>query len=652
MEKIALIGNPNSGKSSLFNALSGLQQSVGNFPGVTVEKKSTTIESIDGEKAELIDFPGLYSLYPNSKDEQLVSDILTDETHNFHPDKIVYVVDVLQLERHLLLATQLIDMGFPLVLAVNMIDISRDKNVEVNLDFLEEKLQIPVIPVSARTKENIDELKSEVFNKDLAPRPKVLHQKLNRQKYEDLDFQVKDTMARYDIFTPWLSKVIVDNTNNDAEGTNRIDAVLTHKVIGPIIFFGLMLLVFQALFSWASYPMDYIDAGFSWLGNSVKFVLGTGWLSGLLADGIIAGIGGIVIFIPQILTLFLLLSILEEIGYMSRAIYLFDGLLRKFGLSGKSIVALVSGGACAIPAIMSTRTITNWKERLTTIMVTPLVSCSARLPVYIILIEFIIPNGNLWGVFSYQALAFMGIYLVSIFAALGSAWVMKKILKSNERSFLLLELPRYKKPIWRNVFYNVKEKVMSFIWDAGKIIFVISIVLWFLASFGPPKKMEMATLQAKDYALVNNLSNDEAADLLASTKLENSFAGHLGKAIEPVIKPLGYDWKIGIALITSFAAREVFVSTMATIYAVGSSDDESTLKQKMRKETHYLTGEKVYTAATALSLLLFYLFAMQCMSTLAVTKRETNSWRWPIIQFIFMTVMAYGAAFVAYQVLS
>ena len=652
MEKIALIGNPNSGKSSLFNSLSGLNQSVGNFPGVTVEKKTTTIKNADGESAELIDFPGLYSLYPNSKDEKLVSDVLTDQTHEYHPDKIIYVLDVLQLERHLLLATQLIDMGFPLVLAVNMIDISQEKNIDVNIDYLEDKLQVPVIPVSARTKENIDELKREIFNKDLAPRPKVLHQKLNRERYEDLDFQVQDTMARYEIYTPWLSKVIVDTTKNEGHGTNRIDTILTHKVIGPIIFFGLMLLVFQALFSWASYPMDYIDEGFTWLGNFVKYALGTGWLSGLLADGIIAGIGGIVIFIPQILTLFLLLSILEEVGYMSRAIYLFDGLLRKFGLSGKSIVALVSGGACAIPAIMSTRTITNWKERLTTIMVTPLISCSARLPVYIILIEFIIPDGNLWGIFSYQALAFMGIYLISIIAALGSAWVMKKVLKSNERSFLLLELPRYKKPIWRNVFYNVKEKVLSFVWDAGKIIFIISIILWFLASFGPPSKMDAATVAAKDYALVNNLDNQEAADLLAATKLENSFAGHLGKAIEPVIKPLGYDWKIGIALITSFAAREVFVSTMATIYAVGSSDNESTLKEKMRKERHYLTGETVYTAATAMSLLLFYLFAMQCMSTLAVTKRETNSWKWPIIQFVFMTVMAYLAAFVAYQVMS
>jgi ferrous iron transport protein B len=651
MDKIALIGNPNSGKSSIFNALSGLNQSVGNFPGVTVEKKVTTITSETDEVATLIDFPGLYSLYPNSKDEQLVSDILTDENHSSHPDRIVYVVDVLQLERHLLLATQIIDMGFPVIVAVNMIDISKEKNLNLNLSYLEDKLGVPVIPVSARTKENITELKREIFNADLTRKPKAIHQKLIRKKYDDIDFQVNDTMARFDIFSPWIPKIIIDDSKNDAKGTSKIDSIITHKIFGPIIFFAILLLVFQALFSWASIPMDYIDSAFSWLGNLTKLTLGTGWLSSLIADGIIAGIGGIVIFVPQILILFLFLGLLEEIGYMSRAIYLFDGLLRKFGLSGKSVVALVSGGACAIPAIMSTRTITNWKERLITIMVTPLISCSARLPVYIILIEFIVPEKTIGGIFSLQALFFMGIYILSVVAALGSAWVMKKVLKSNERSFLLMELPRYKKPIWRNIFLNVKEKVVSFVWEAGKIIFFISILLWFLASFGPTQKMEEAVENAKNYALVNNLDNEERAILIASTELENSFAGILGKTIEPVIKPLGYDWKIGIALITSFAAREVFVSTMATIYAVGS-EDESTLKQRMKNEKHYLTGEKVYSTATAFSLLLFYLFAMQCMSTLAITKRETNSWKWPIIQFVFMTIMAYLAAFAAYQLLS
>ncbi len=651
MEKIALIGNPNSGKSSLFNVLSGLNQSVGNFPGVTVEKKTAFIKSETDEKAQLIDFPGLYSLYPNSKDEQLVSDVLTDPSHEFHPDKIIYVADVLQLERHLLLATQLIDMGFPLVLAVNMIDISKEKKMTLDLDFLESKLKVPVIPVSARSKENIPELKREIFNKDLVARPQAIHQKLIRQSYNDLDFQVRDTMARYDIFTPWISKTIEDPSKNDAQGTNNVDRIVTHKVIGPLIFFGLMLFIFQALFSWASIPMDAIDGAFAWLGNATKFALGSGWLSSLIADGIIAGLGGIVIFIPQILVLFIFLGLLEEIGYMSRAVYLFDGLLRKFGLSGKSVVALVSGGACAIPAIMSTRTITNWKERLITILVTPLISCSARLPVYIILIEFIVPERTVWGVFSLQALFFMGIYLVSIAAALGSAWVMQKILKSTERSFLLLELPRYKKPIWRNVFLNVKEKVWSFIWEAGKIIFIISIILWFLSSFGPTEKRQKAVEEAHNYALINKLDTDERAQLIASTELEHSYAGIMGKAIEPVIKPLGYDWKIGIALITSFAAREVFVSTMATIYAVGSEDDAS-LKDRMRSETFYGTETKVYSVATALSLLVFYLFAMQCMSTLAVTKRETNSWKWPIIQFVFMTVMAYVAAFGAYQVFS
>ena len=617
MKKIAIIGNPNSGKSSLFNVLTGLNQTVGNFPGITVEKKSAKVVSEEKEEAILIDFPGLYSLYPNSKDEQLVSDVLTDATHDSHPDRIIYVADALQLDRHLLLATQIIDMGFPLVLAINMVDISKEKNIKLNLLFLEDKLGVPVIPVSARTKENIDELKREIFDEDLARRPKVIHQKITKEKNKDLDFQVKDTMSRYDIFTPWISTVVIDETKDKATRTSKIDAILTHKIIGPFIFFALMLLVFQALYSWSSVPMDLIESGFAWLGNMTKFIFGSGWFSSLIADGIIAGLGGVAVFIPQILLLFLFLGILEEIGYMSRAIYLFDGLLRRFGLSGRSVVALVSGGACAIPAIMSTRTISSWKERLITIMVTPLISCSARLPVYLILIGFIIPEKTVVGFFSLQALFFMGIYLVSIIAALGSAWVMHKIMKTNERSFLLMELPRYKKPIWRNVLLKLKEKVFSFIWDAGKIIFFISILLWSLASFGPSKNKNAAIEDAKNYALINDLSTEERANLIASTELEYSYAGILGKTIEPVIRPLGYDWKIGIALITSFAAREVFVSTMATIYAVGS-EDEKNLKEKMRDETHSISGEKVYTTATAMSLLLFYLFAMQCMSTLSL----------------------------------
>ena len=650
-EWVALIGNPNSGKSSLFNVITGLRQSVGNFPGVTVDKKIGFFKDSTDNQIDLVDFPGLYSLYPNSMDEMLVADILSDESHEFHPSKIVYVIDVLQLERQLLLATQLIDMGFPLILAVNMIDLANDKNLNIDLDYLANKLQVPVIAVSARNNENIDALKEEIASPTVNSRKKPIHQFLKKKKYDSLDFQVQDTMARYDVFTPWLNKMISDNHSNKGLGTDRIDRIITHKIFGPIIFFAIMFLLFQSLFSWASYPMDLIDELFTWLGGGVKYLLGTGWLSGLIADGILAGIGGVVIFIPQIFLLFLLIGILEEIGYMSRVVYMFDGLLQRFGLNGRSIVALVSGGACAIPAIMSTRTISNWKERLITIMVTPLISCSARIPVYIVLVGFVVPDQTVAGIFNLQGLVFMGLYLGGIVAALVSAWVFKIILKTSERSFLMIELPRYKPPIWKNVILQLKEKVWAFIWEAGKIVFFISIILWFLASYGPSDKMTMAEQSAEEYALSFNLSTDETLDLVASKRIEASYAGHLGKFIEPVIKPLGYDWKMGIALITSFAAREVFVGTMATIYAIGSSDDEATLREKMAAEINPITGEKAFTPAVALSLLIFYLFAMQCMSTLAVTKRETNSWKWPIIQFVFMTALAYIGAFIAYNLL-
>ncbi len=361
-------------------------------------------------------------------------------------------------------------------------------------------------------------------------------------------------------------------------------------------------------------------------------------------------LGGILIFIPQIAILFLLISLLEEVGYMARAVFMFDNVMQRFGMNGRSIVALVSSGACAIPAVMSTRTISNWKERLITILVSPFISCSARIPVYTVLIGFVVPAATVWGFLNVQGLAFMGLYIVSILAALGAAWVFKKILKTEERSFLMLELPEYRTPVFKNVLLNVYEKVKAFVIEAGKIIFVISIVLWLMASYGPGNKMELAEQEAISLATQNNLDEDATADLIAGKQIEASYAGHLGKFIEPVIQPLGYDWKMGIALITSFAAREVFIGTMATIYSIGSTDDEGTIRERMAKEVNPLTGEKTYNFATSLSLLVFYIFAMMCMSTLAVVKRETGGWKWPIIQFLFMTILAYVAAFAVYQI--
>ena len=410
-----------------------------------------------------------------------------------------------------------------------------------------------------------------------------------------------------------------------------------------------MLFVFQSIYAWADAPMTWIEEGFSALGSGMRSIMPEAWFTDLLVDGIITGLGGVVIFVPQITILFLLLAILDEVGYMSRAVFMFDGLMQRVGLNGRSIVALISSGACAIPAIMSTRTIANWKERLITILVSPLISCSARLPVYAVLIGFVVPKETVGGVFNSQGLAFMGLYLLGIVAALVSAWVFKMIIKSEERSFLMIELPQYKKPLIKNVLLSVKEKVMSFIIGAGKVILVISIVLWFLASYGPPIDMQNAEDTATKIASNQGLSEDEATDLIASYRLESSYAGHMGKWIEPAIAPLGFDWKMGIALITSFAAREVFVGTMATIYSVGSNDDELTVRKQMAAEINPKTGLPRYDMATSLSLLLFYVFAMQCMSTLAVTKRETKSWKWPAVQLGFMSVLAYMTSLIAYQ---
>lgn len=700
---VALVGNPNSGKSSLFNALTGLRQKVGNFPGVTVDKKTGFFEGEEGERVDLIDLPGLYSLYPNSKDEKMVLELLLNPDHPFQPEKIVYVVDPLQMERHLLLATQLVDLGFPMVLVINMIDIASENNIEIDIKRLSRELGIQVVAVSARTGENIQELKTliqqdfkrrrkspivelnqynartatEVANL-LSPklldipfgierafhvahhytwlqgidkkRVESLESFLKNARFDSLDEQVHDTMSRYSFITPLVRSVVKKKEKKTGGFTDKVDGIITNSFFGPVIFFGIMALVFQALFAWASVPADWIDALFGTAGGAIQFALGEGWLSGLLVDGILAGIGGVAVFIPQIFLLFLLLGVLEEVGYMSRAVYMFDNVLQRFGLNGRSIVALVSGGACAIPAIMSTRTISNWKERLTTIMVTPLISCSARIPVYIVLVGFVVPADQKWGFFNLQGLVFFGLYVLSIISALVSAWVFKKVLKTGEKSMLMIELPLYKKPIWKNVMINLREKLWAFVWEAGKVIFFISIILWFLASYGPKEQMKQAEVETEIYALTNNFTPEQTQNLLAARKIEASYAGHMGKFIEPVIKPLGFDWKIGIALITSFAAREVFVGTMATIYAIGSSDDEGTIRERMGKEINQETGEKVYTPAVAMSLLVFYLFAMQCMSTLAITKRETNTWKWPIIQFVYMTALAYLGSLFVFQV--
>ncbi len=685
----------------MFNQLTGLRQKVGNFPGVTVDKRQGKTLLAEGLWVTVIDFPGTYSLYPTALDERIVVNTFTNPDDVNYPDAVLYVADLTQLEKHMLLLTQIHDLGIPVLLALNMADAAREDKIEVNAEELAVQLDMPAIKISARTGEGFTELKEQLllmlekksgarkvkpfynfsepeklvlrhlsnYNSSTGDYQKLLlahHYKwlsfldpdqkeklkaaVESAEMNDLKLQVVETLGRFDRIEPIVRRVQTKTGSDDENLTDKIDRIVTHRLVGPVIFFALMFLVFQAIFTFATYPMDWIESIFGFAGSFIATSFSESWLTSLLTDGVLAGISGVVVFIPQIAILFFLISILEETGYMTRAVYLFDNLMRRFGLNGRSIVGLVSGAACAIPAIMSTRTISNWKERLITIMVTPLISCSARIPVYTVLIGFVVPSTIVGGIFNMQGLAFMGLYLLGIVAALISAWVFKLILKTEEMSFLLLELPVYRRPSLKNVFYTVWEKTKTFIVEAGKIIFVISIILWFLASFGPEKAMQSAEAEVSQITATQTLSEQEIEDLRASKKIEASYAGHIGKFIEPAIKPLGFDWKIGIALITSFAAREVFVGTMATIYSIGSHDDEFSVREKLRQAKNPETGELVYNWVTSLSLLIFYVFAMQCMSTLAVTRRETKSWKWPLIQFVFMTGLAYLGSLFVFQV--
>lgn len=698
-KKIALLGNPNAGKSSLFNQLTGLRQKVGNFPGVTVERKSGFCRLDDKHEIEVVDLPGTYSLYPTSLDERIAVNALINTKHQDYPDAILYIADVMNLERHLLLLTQIIDLDFPVLLAINMNDIAEKQHVYCDISKLSNELNIDVVKINGRTGDGIKEVKkklAELFLKpDKANENKrfytlspdeiiiseiiakhsalkndyhglvILHHlqhisflnkeikqdlgnKLKEQAFDSINNQMEEIMHRYQLFTPIVNSVLSKSFINTNSITDKIDRVVTHKIAGPLIFFLLMFFVFQAIFSWSVVPMDWIDLQFAYLATTLQNILSENIFSRLLTEGLIPGISGILVFVPQITILFLLITLLEEIGYMSRAVFMFDNIMQKFGLNGRSIVALISGAACAIPAIMSTRTISNWKERLITILVTPFISCSARIPVFAILISFVMPSYKI-GFFNSQGIVFMILYMLGITAALFSAYVFKKILKTEQNSFLMLELPEYKKPHWKNVTYTLYEKVSSFVFGAGKIILIVSLLLWFLASFGPAEKMKQAVELATIESSLLNYDKATTELHVAAKKLEYSYAGYAGRLIEPVIRPLGYDWKIGIALITSFAAREVFVGTISTLYSVGKNADNLTIKQKLQQEKN-ANGQPVFTFAVALSLILFYLLAMQCMSTLATVYRETKSWKWPVLQFVFMTGSAYVVSLIAYQV--
>ena len=700
--KIALLGNPNSGKSSLFNQLTGLNQKIGNFPGVTVEKRSGTCLLPNGTLTEIIDLPGIYSIYPRSLDEQIVAEILLDHHTVNTPDKIVVIADATNLKRGLLLLTQIIDIGLPTILALNMMDLVAKAGISYDIKKLSKKLGVPVVPINARKGIGMEELKKQlsqplplpeksvftVWDEALAPvkeirtkigidndyeayqfleQPKslkflskenqlVVDQVRSSYNFFPGKFQGAETIQRYSAIQDLLNEVTLKTADLSWKNySSRLDRVLTHKIWGYLIFFAVLFLIFQSIFAWATVPMDFIDAQFANLSIYLHSVLPPGPLTSLLADGIVPGMGGIIIFVPQIAILFAFISILEESGYMARVVFLMDKVMRKFGLNGKSVVPLMSGVACAIPAIMATRTIDNWKERTITILVTPLMSCSARLPVFTILIALIVPDQKALGFFNLQGLALMGLYLLGFVAALGSALIMKLLIRVKERSYLIMELPTYRLPKWSNVGYTIVEKTKTFVLEAGKIIMAISIILWVLASYGPGDKIQNARENVVNESENLRLSEQGLENRIAAYKLEHSYAGIIGKAMEPVIKPLGYDWKIGIALITSFAAREVFVGTMATIYSIGSvgnDKDNSTIKTRLRQEINPETGGPRFTPAVGFSLLIFYTFAMQCMSTIAVVYRETKGWKWPVIQLAYMSALAYFSALAVYQVLS
>ena len=684
--KIALAGNPNSGKSTLFNAMTGLNQSVGNYPGITVDKRLGKFKLNDSIGATLIDLPGTYSLYNTSLDETITHQILCNKNNLDYPDVTIVILDACNLRKSLLLLSQLIDLNKKVIVALNMIDLARDMGIVIDINHLEEKLGVSVIPINARKRNGIDDLKEAILCIK-SPRKKILDtrevfpeiiDKVNKirgntngyvsflslcrdylentatikiklevlkkeKEFVPARYAAKETIRRYKKIDYILSQCVGENKELIKRNfTKRIDDLLLHPILGYGIFLLVLLLMFQAIFSWSQTPMQWIENLFSYMSFWLSNWIPEGKFNDLVVNGVLAGLEGVLIFIPQIAFLFAFIVFLEDTGYMARVSFITDKLFRKVGLNGRSIIPLLSGTACAVPAIMSARTISSFKQRLITIMVVPLMSCSARLPVYTLIISLMIPDTATWWIFNAQGLVMMAFYLLGFIAALLTAIILKYIIKSNERSYYVMEIPSYKVPDYSTVIYTILEKLKVFIFDAGKVIIAVSIVLWFLASHGPSGEFEQIDNQYK------NIENAE--EIISSKKLESSYAGMIGKTIEPVIQPLGFDWKIGISLVTSFAAREVFVGTMSTIYSVGSDDENQRLRDKLKSEKDK-NGKIFFTTAVGVSLMIFYAFAMQCMSTVAVVYRETKGWKWPLIQLIYLTILAYFSSLLAYNLL-
>ena len=606
----ALVGNPNTGKTTLFNALTGLRQKVANYPGVTVEKKEGTGRDRHGNEFRLIDLPGAYSLDAKSPDEEVTCAVLQGERADTpRPDAVICLIDASNLERHFYLATQVMELGLPTIIVLNKTDEAAERGITIAAKKLEERLGVPVVPMQANARVGMEQLQVALSRQDLP-----------ESKWESM--VGNDVAARYEKINALLEGTVARSDAERLTPTDRWDRVLVHPVWGWVILLGILAGLFMTIFSVATYPMDWINAGFGWLGEQVKASMAAGDLRSLITEGIIGGVGGVLIFLPQILILFFFIGLMENTGYLARVSFMMDRLMSGVGLSGKAFVPLLSSYACAIPGIMATRTMESARDRLITILVAPITSCSARLPVYLMLIALMLPIGNA----TQKALVLLGLYGLSILGVYAFAWVFNRTLEKTGETLMVLELPSYQRPSWREVLMQLLERGKIFLRRAGTVILGLSILLWALTTY--PK------------------SDSENA----SEQLAHSAAGRMGKAIEPVIAPLGYDWKMGVGLVASFAAREVFVSTMSIIYLGEDATGEgNTVREKMAKEKR-ADGTPAYNVRTCLSLLVFYVFAMQCLSTVAVTRRETNSWRWPIFQVVYLTGFAYIAALATYQI--
>ena len=696
---VALVGNPNSGKTSLFNALTGLNFKVSNFPGTTVERKTGNCKLSENLTAKLIDLPGTYSLYPKSADELVTYDLLRNKSEIGFPELVLFIADASNLKRNLLLLSQVADLGVPIILALNMVDLAEKRGINYDVDILSQALKIPVLSINARKRNGVNEIKNilqqehqgsktKYFEIDFldshfldevteladkknhyaglqyainaanfnTPKTNQIQKLFEKYHFDSKQFQEKEILERYHIIDDAVRLSRKQKPGSFAKSlTNKVDKILTHRFSGISIFLVMMFLVFQAIFSLSVYPMQWVEILFLKSSEFIQHSLPDGILNDLIVHGILAGLSGVMVFLPQIIILFAFIAVLEDVGYMARVGFIMDRIMRPFGMNGKSIVPLISGMACAVPSIMASRSIENKKERLITILVTPLMSCSARLPVYTLLISMLVPDDAQWGLFNMKGVVLMFMYFIGFAAALFSAFIFKFFVKTEKKNYFLMEMPSYKFPVLNNVLITLYDKGKAFVWGAGKIIVAVSVILWALASFGPREKMHAIDKKYSELITVSlpQKNIDSFNIQKSSEKLQASYAGEFGRWIEPAIRPLGFDWKIGIAILTSLAAREVFVGTMSTIYSVGGDiGDINSIRHKMANEINPETGKPVFSIATVLSLLIFYAFALQCMSTVSVVHSETKSWRWAVVQFAYMTVLAYLSSFAVYHLFS